>query len=87
MRVEKQEVAMVVGIVWIFSIAAQIPSSGFWPSLLLGLPLALLAGGAYWLLMPWVIHWAAKGRSKENPSPQEGEGPDPEATDEASARR
>jgi len=37
---------------------------GFWASLLAGLPLGLLAGALYWLLMPWVIRWAAK--QKEN---------------------
>jgi len=60
MRVHWQEVAMVFAIVWIFSIVAQIQQMGFWASLLAGLPLGLLAGALYWLLMPWVIRWAAK---------------------------
>lgn len=72
MRVEKQEVAMVVGIVWI-------ANPLLW---LLALALAGPAGRRGL--------WAADALghcSKENPSPQEGEGPDPRATDEASARR
>lgn len=47
MKIDKQEVAMVMAIVWIFSVVAQIQQIGFWPSLLVGLPLGLLAGAAY----------------------------------------
>ncbi|GIW33317.1 hypothetical protein [Meiothermus sp.] len=86
MKVHWQEVAMVAAIAWIFGIVWQIQHSGFWPSLLAGLPLGLLAGVAYWLLMPWVIRWAARGLPKENLPPigREDENPDP--SDEPSAR-
>jgi len=71
MRVHKQEVAMVIAIVWIFSIVAQIQQMGFWASLLAGLPLGLLAGALYWLLMPWVIRWAARGVKPAEEAPEE----------------
>jgi len=93
MRVQWQEVAMVVAIVWIFSIVAQIQQIGFWPSLLAGLPLGLLAGVAYWLLMPWVIRWAARAGKPDGDRTEEnrphGGGPDgsPDPSDEPSARR
>lgn len=60
MRVHWQEVAMVAAIAWIFTLVAQIPQVGFWIALWQGLPVALLAGGAYGLLMPWVLRWAAQ---------------------------
>lgn len=69
MRVQWQEGAMAAAIVWIFGIVSQIQQSGFWPSLLASLPLGLLVGVAYWLLMPGVIRWAARGLSKENLPP------------------
>jgi hypothetical protein len=93
MRVQWQEVAMVIAIVWIFSIVAQIRQIGFWPSLLAGLPLGLLAGATYWLLMPWVIRWAARGvkpneeATEENLPPSEREGGDSDPSGEQSARR
>ncbi len=65
MRVQWQEVAMVVAIVWIFSIVAQIQQIGFWQSLLAGLPLGLLAGAFYWLTMPTILRWAAKQKENE----------------------
>jgi|YNPMSStandDraft_1061717.scaffolds.fasta_scaffold38847_3 hypothetical protein len=71
MRVHWQEVAMVAAIVWIFSTVAQIQKMGFWASLLAGLPLGLLAGALYWLLMPWVIRWAAKGVKPAEEAPEE----------------
>lgn len=86
MRVHWQEVAMVAAIVWIFSIVSQIQQIGFWPSLLAGLPLGLLAGAAYWLLMPWVIRWAARGLPKENPPPTGREDGNPDPSDEPTAR-
>lgn len=82
MKVDKQEVAMVMAIVWIFSVVAQIQQIGFWPSLLAGLPLGLLAGAAYWLLMPWVIRWA----SNKKPPPDQGEEKSPETNGESDAR-
>ncbi|RDI96318.1 hypothetical protein DV704_00375 [Meiothermus sp. QL-1] len=82
MRVHPQEVLMVGAIAWVLTLVAQIPQVGFWSALWMGFPLALLAGGAYWLLMPWVIRWAAKGLEK-NPPPEEGEKP----SDEADAKR
>lgn len=72
MRVQWQEVAMVVAIVWIFSIVAQIQQIGFWQSLLAGLPLGLLAGAFYWLTMPAILRWAAKG-AKQKESEQDNE--------------
>ncbi|MFN3392280.1 MAG: hypothetical protein ACK40N_11005 [Meiothermus ruber] len=87
MRVQWQEVAMVAAIAGIFTLVAQIPQVGFWGALWLGLPVALLAGGAYGLLMPWVLRCAARGLAKENPPPLEGEGQNLEATDERDARR
>lgn len=85
MRVHWHEVAMVVAIVWIFSIVSQIQQIGFWPSLLAGLPLGLLAGAAYWLLIPWVIRWAARGQ-KENPLPGGKEAQGSQASGESDAR-
>lgn len=86
MKVQWQEVAMVAGIAWIFSIVAQIQQLGFWLALLLGLPVGLLAGAAYWFLMPLIIRWAAKGARPKDPSPGES-GASPESSDEESARR
>ncbi|ADD29190.1 hypothetical protein [Meiothermus ruber] len=72
MKVHWQEVAMVAAVAGIFTLVAQIPQVGFWKALWLGLPVALLAGGAYGLLMPWIIRWAAKGaRPKETPPDDE----------------
>jgi hypothetical protein len=93
MRVQRQEVAMVFAIVWIFSIVAQIQQMGFWASLLAGLPLGLLAGALYWLLMPWVIRWAARGvkpaeeATEENLPPSRREDGNSNPTDEPGARR
>ncbi|GIW31637.1 MAG: hypothetical protein KatS3mg071_1811 [Meiothermus sp.] len=72
MRVHWQEVAMVAAIAGIFTLVAQIPQVGFGTALLQSLPVALLAAGAYRLLMPWIIRWAAKGGpSSETPSDNE----------------
>ncbi|MGK0617745.1 hypothetical protein [Meiothermus cerbereus] len=93
MRVHWQEVAMVIAIVWIFSIVGQIRQMGFWPSLLAGLLLGLLAGALYWLLMPWVIRWAAKGvkpaeeAPEENPPPGRREDGNSDPNDAQNARR
>ncbi len=76
---------MVVAIVCIFASVSQIQQIGLWPSLLAGLPLGLLAGAAYWLLMPWVIRWAARGQ-KENPLPGGKEAQDSRANGESDAR-
>lgn len=84
---------MVVAIVWIFSIVAQIQQIGFWRSLWVGLPLGLLAGAAYWFLMPWVIRWAARGvkpneeTTEENRPPVERADGSPDPSDEQSAKR
>lgn len=85
MRVHWQEVAMVAAIVWIFGIVSQIQQKGFWLSLLVSLPLGLLAGVAYGLLMPWVIRWAARGQ-KENLPPGGKEAQDSQASGESDAR-
>lgn len=77
---------MVVAIVWIFSIVSQIQQIGFWPSLLAGLPLGLLAGTVYWLLMPWVVRWAARGH-KDNLPPDGKEEQNPRTNDESDARQ
>ncbi|MBO1436697.1 hypothetical protein [Meiothermus sp. CFH 77666] len=85
MRVHWQEVAMVAAIVWIFGIVSQIQQKGFWLSLLVNLPLGLLAGVAYGLLMPWVIRWAARGQN-ENPLPNGKEAQGSQASGESDAR-
>ncbi|GEM84256.1 hypothetical protein [Meiothermus hypogaeus] len=86
MKVHWQEVAMVAAIVWIFGVVSQIQQKGFWLSLLTSLPLGLLAGVAYQLLMPWVIRWAARGLPKESPPPTGREDENPDPSDEPSAR-
>ncbi|WP_299431621.1 hypothetical protein [uncultured Meiothermus sp.] len=92
MKVQRQEVAMVVAIVWIFSVVAQIQQLGFWPSLLFGLPVGLLAGAAYWFLMPRVIRWAARGvkpkpeDEEEAPALEENREQKPASSDEPDAR-
>jgi hypothetical protein len=78
---------MVVAIVSIFSIVAKIQQLGFWSSLLAGLPLGLLAGAAYWLLMPRLIRWAARGLPQENLPPNGKEDNHPGASGESDARR
>lgn len=86
MKVHWQEVGMVAGIAWILSIVTQIQQLGFWLALLMGLPVGLLAGAAYWLLMPLVIRWAARGaRPKDAKTGEDSSGP--ESSDEESARR
>ncbi|AWR87288.1 hypothetical protein [Meiothermus taiwanensis] len=71
MRVEWQEVAIVAAIAGIFTLVAQIPQVGFWTALLPSLAMALLAAGAYRLLMPWIIGWAAKGAQPPKTPPDE----------------
>ncbi|RIH82070.1 hypothetical protein Mlute_02609 [Meiothermus luteus] len=86
MKVHPQEIAMVGAIAWVLTLVVQIPKMGFFGALLLGLPLAVLAAGAYGLLMPWVLRWAARGLQKENLPPSRGkeEGP---PSDGPAARR
>lgn len=72
MRIHPQEIAMVGAIAWVLTLVVQIPKVGFFGALLLGLPIALLAGGAYGLLMPWVLRWAAKGSFQKEDLPPGG---------------
>ncbi len=60
MKVHWQEAAMAAAIAWIFAAVSQAGQVGLWAALLGGLPFGLLAGVAYWFLMPWVIRRAQK---------------------------
>lgn len=67
---------MVTVIVWALVGVSQ-GREGIWKALLVGLPIGLLAGLAYWLLMPLVVRWAARGvKQKEDP------GTEPEPSEE-----
>lgn len=72
MRVSWQEAALVTVIVWALVGVSQ-GREGIWKALLLGLPLGLVAGLAYWLLMPLVLRWAARGVKPREPEAEDEE--------------